>query len=128
MAAVTLPPGADPALAIARPNVERLVWETVKPLGGAVTWAYSATEGDPPSWLFTCHVQVDIRASTRSGASARADEARRALCALPWADWPGGVIARVDVTDGPFWLPDESGAPRYVARYSLTAHPRPAAA
>lgn len=121
---MTTPLPPDPALAYARPDVELLAWQTVSPLGGTQSWSYTATEGDPPGWLCTVHVQVDCRAKTRGAASANADAARQALCALPWQDWPGGVVARVEVTEGPFWLPDPDGAPRYVARYAITAHPR----
>jgi len=119
-----LPPGHDPVLDYPRPNVELLVWQTVSPLGGVVTWAYSSTEGDPPGWLSVLSIQVDCRASSRQLASDRADMARRAVCALPSASWAGGVINRVDVTEGPLWAPDPDGAPRYVVRFDITAHPR----
>ena len=122
---LSLPPGVDPVLAYARPDVEQLVYQTVKPLGGVITWAYTAGEASPDGWLFTLSIQVDVRAHRKSAALARADACRRAVCALPWAEWPGGVIARVDVTEGPFWLPDENGAPRYVSRFAVMAHPRP---
>ncbi|MDR1999457.1 MAG: hypothetical protein LBQ06_05895 [Frankiaceae bacterium] len=120
---LTLPPGSDPALAYARPDVERIVLDTIKPLGGVVTWSFAAGEGDPPGWLFTMNLQVDIRAHRRAACAARADMARRAICALPWGDQSRGVVNRVDVTEGPFWQPDENGAPRYVARYAITCHP-----
>jgi hypothetical protein len=36
-------------------------------------------------------------------------------------------MASVDVTDGPLWLPEPDGQPRYVARYAVSCHPsRPA--
>ena len=104
------------------PDVEAFAYEAIRPLGGVITWAYTAGRGDPAGWLVTVSIQVDIRAHNRGSASARADAARRVICALPWAGWPGGVINRVDVLEGPFWLPDQ-GAPRYVARYAITAHP-----
>lgn len=121
--ALELPPGADPVLSYPAPDVEGAVYAAIKPLGGVITWSYTAARGDPPGWLVTVSVQVDIRAHNRASASARADAARRVICALPWATVPdGSVIVRVDVIDGPFWLPD-AGAPRYVARYAVTAHP-----
>jgi len=119
-----LPPGHDPALDYSRPDVELLVWQTVSPLGGVVSWAYSASEGDPPGWVSTTDIQVDTRASSRHEASLRADQARRAVCALPAANWAGGGVCRVDVTEGPLWLPDPDGAPRYVVRFAITAVPR----
>ncbi len=126
MLELALPDGADPVLQYARPDVEQLVYETVRPLGGIVTWADSAGERDLPGWTVRTLVQVDVRAHRKSAASQRADVVRRAVCALPWASWPDGVIVRVDTIEGPFWLPDENGAPRYVARYAVWSHPRPA--
>ena len=123
---LSLPPGVDPVLSYARPDVEQLVYQTVKPLGGVITWAYGAGEGPFDGWQTTLNIQVDVRAHRKSAALARADACRRALCALPWVEWPDGVIVRVDVTEGPYWLPDANGAPRYVARYAVMAHPRPA--
>jgi hypothetical protein len=129
MTMLPLPPGHDPALDYPRPDMELLVWETVAPLGGTQSWSYSATEGDPPGWLSTTYVQVDCRAGSRHDANARADAARQAICALPWAEsWPHGRVCRVVVEEGPFWLPDPDGAPRYVARYAITAHPDATAA
>lgn len=121
-----LPPDADPVLDYARPDVEQLVYQVVKPLGGVVSWAYTAAERDLRGWLTSVNVQVDIRSHNKTNALRRADLARRAVCALPWVDWPDGVVARVDVLEGPFWLPDENGGPRYVARYGLIVHPVPA--
>lgn len=141
LADLELPPGADPVLRYARPDVVELVYRAIKPLGGVVTWEYTAADGGasgygrtgggvpiPPGlagWLVTVSLQVDIRAHNKAAARRRADAARRAICALPWAEWSGGVIARADVLEGPFWLPDENNAPRYVARYAITAHPVP---
>lgn len=127
-AVLPLPPAADPALAVPRPDVEFLVWQTVSPMGGVVSFAFASSDGQPPGWLFTVEVQVDCRASSRKEASDRADMARRAVCALPWAGWPDGVINAVVVTDGPLWMPDPDGAPRYVVRFAITGHPNRSAA
>ena len=117
----------DPVLRFARPAVELAVRDAVRSRGGAVTWCYAATEGQPRGWLSVVDVQVDVRANSRSSAWRRADACRRAVCLLPWHSEPRGVIAGVDVTNGPFWLPDSDGRPRYVARYAISAHPsRPA--
>jgi len=123
-----LPPGHDPTLDYARPDMELLVWETISPLGGCASWAYSITDSPEPwngtSWLSTTYVQVDCRAGSRHDAHERAKAARQAICALPWASsWPHGRVCNVVVEEGPFWLPDPDGAPRYVARYALSAHP-----
>jgi hypothetical protein len=121
---LTLPPGVDPVLTYARPDVEWLVEQTVKPLGGVVSWAYTASDDVFPGWLSTVNVQVDVRSHRKTTALERADACRRAICALPWAEWDQGVIVRVDVSEGPFWLPDDNGGPRYVARYAVMSHPR----
>jgi hypothetical protein len=120
---IVLPRGADPAQAVARPDLEMWLRETLRPLGGTQVWAYASVDLDPPGWLVAESLQVDVRASSKERARARADMARRAICSLPLAGWPDGVVNRADVIDGPFWLPD-SGAPRYVARYRVVYHPR----
>jgi hypothetical protein len=121
------PAGLDPAQAIPRPDLERRIHEMIRPLGGTQVWAYAMVDLDPPGWLVAASVQVDVRASSKPQAWRRADTARRAVMSLPLAAWPEGVVNRVDVVDGPFWLPDPNGAPRYVARYRVVFHPRTAA-
>lgn len=117
----------DPVLRFARPSVELAVRHAVRNLGGTVTWCYAAADRQPRGWLAAVDVQVDVRANSKSTAWRRADACRRAVSVLPWAAQPHGVIASVDVTDGPLWLPDPDGRPRYVARYAILTHPsRPA--
>jgi hypothetical protein len=118
-----LPPGADPALSRPRPDVEAIVYAAVEPLTGIVVWSYAAEELAPRGWLHQVEVQVDVRASTKERSWQRADMCRRVICALPWARPAGGVIVSVDVVDGPSWLPDPAGRPRYTARYALRCHP-----
>jgi hypothetical protein len=120
---VPLPPGADPALAYPRADVEWIVYQAVRDLGGTVDWALSATERDPRTWITVTGVQVDVRAATKGLAADRADLVRRAVAALPWAAAASGVVAAVDVLAGPFWEPDATGAPRYVVRFGVTSHP-----
>lgn len=118
---------ADPALDFAAPDVEALVWETVRDLRSVTSFAYSSVPLPAPAgWLTAVSVQVDVRGATKAATFVRADQARRRLLALPWSDWPGGVVTRVDVTEGPFWNPDPDGAPRYTVRLEVRAHPRPA--
>jgi hypothetical protein len=131
-----LPAGADPALHYSRPDVEALVWATVADLevaGGRCTitvWAYMAVPLPAPTgWLTAESVQVDVWGPglTKAATRERADIARRRLLALPWLDWPGGVVSRVDVLESPWWNPGpETDRPRYTARYEVRAHPRPA--
>jgi hypothetical protein len=120
---VPLPPGADPALAYRRTDVEWIVYLAVKDLGGTVDWALWAEEGDPRAWITTSGIQVDVRAATKALAADRADEVRRVVAALPWAPGINGVIAAVDVIGGPWWEPDPDGRPRYVVRFAVTTHP-----
>lgn len=114
---------ADPVLGTARPDIEQLVHDRVRPLGGVITWAYAVTDGPLRGWHATTSLQVDVRAHRRAAARDRADQARRLICGLPWAVLPGVVVLFVNVADGPFWLPDSNGGPRYVARYEIGARP-----
>lgn len=116
----------DPVLDYARPDVAGLFWATIQPLGGGYSWCYAATETDLFGWRTTVYMQVEARAGRWGQAFRLADQQRRALCALPWTDWDQGVIARVDNTDGPFMQADDDGSPRYIARYAVVVHPRPA--
>jgi hypothetical protein len=37
--------------------------------------------------------------------------------------WPGGTISLVMTEEGPMWMPDPGGGPRYCARYAIRVHP-----
>jgi hypothetical protein len=118
---------ADPALEYPRPDVEALVWKTVRDLGSITSWAYTALSLPAPAgWLSAVSVQVDARGNSKAATYARADRARRRVQALVEVDWPDGVVSSVEVVEGPFWNPDVDGAPRYTARYEVRVHPRPA--
>jgi hypothetical protein len=118
-----LPEGADPALARPRPDIDQHIHAVIKPAGGTTVWTYALVDRQPPGWLTEASVQVDVRSTGKAMAFTRADMVRRAICSLPLVPWPEGVVNRVDVIDGPFWLPDQTGAPRYVARYRVVFHP-----
>jgi hypothetical protein len=119
--------GVDPVLDYERPDVEALVFHIARPVGGVTSWAYSVLETQGlRGWVSATSLQVDVRAKDRRTARLRADQVRRSVCALPFVPWDGGVVARVQVLEGPFWFPDEDGQPRYVARYEVLAHPLPA--
>ena len=123
---LVLPEGADPVLDWPRPDVEAIVGDVLDGLGvGTVTWAYTAAEGPDTlrGWVAAVSVQVDTRGNNRRTAYAKADAARRVICALPWTNTRGAVVARVNVIAGPFWLVDAEAGPRYVARYELVVHP-----
>lgn len=120
-------PVLDPVLNFPRPDVEALVWRTIRSIGGVEQWVFTSNEMDLRGWLTVVSIQVDVRAGRKGQAFRNADQVRRAVCALPWVEWADGVVCRVDVTEGPLWLPDDDGAPRYVVRFAVTVHPpRPA--
>jgi hypothetical protein len=128
MSDIQLPPeiANEPgnALNFSRPDIEYWVWQNVRGLGDIVCWTIGTSEVDPHGWASVSSIQVDAKARNRDRASTIADQARRIIKSLPWTEWDGGVIGAVDCTDGPLWQPDQNGTPRYVARYSITYHPK----
>ncbi|MBO0713510.1 MAG: hypothetical protein J2P59_02050 [Acidimicrobiales bacterium] len=123
MSDITLPPGADPALSRPRPDVAYWVWRCTQDLGRIITWETDAIEGDPSSVIATVFVAVDCYGPTRQRAHEIADQSRRLIKALPWVHWDDGIITSVDTREGPRWVPDENGGPRYSARYAIGVHP-----
>lgn len=117
---LTQPPDA---LDRPRPDIERHVWLAIRALGNVITWNYGDSEVDPHGWATMTQLQVDCRGPNRNRAWQMADQARRIIKKLPWAEWDEGVVCSVDCVDGPRWLPDENGGPRYIARFSIAYHP-----
>jgi hypothetical protein len=113
----------DPALLIPRPDAEWAVHRAVAHLGGTVTWAYATSGTDPAGWLSAVEVQVDAHAATKRAAYDRADQVRRAVSGLPWIAGLDGTFAAVDVIDGPYWNPADTGAPVYTTRFRVYLHP-----
>jgi hypothetical protein len=112
----------SPAPVIAQPDIEAHVWAQIGGLAGVTSFAYAA-EQLYPGWVYAHHVQVDARARRKQAARDLAEQVRQIVVALPDAPWAEGTVATVDVTEGPFWLPDDDGLPRYVARYEIRVHP-----
>lgn len=110
---------------IAAPDAEAWAWANLRGIGGVTSFAYTATQLDPAGWLTSTFLQVDARAARRTAAREAAEQARRRLLALPSTPWPEGVVCLAAVVEAPFWLPDDDGRPRYVARYEIRVHPRP---
>lgn len=108
---------------VRRPDVEAAVWAAIRHLPNVTSFCF-AQESPLPRWVTVAGIQVDARAPRRQLALDRAENARLALEQLPGQDWPGGVIAFVAVTEGPFWNPDDDGEPRYTTRYEVRVHPR----
>ncbi len=107
---------------IAQPDLEAWVWANISAVPGVTSFCFSAIR-DWPFWLVAYAIQVDARASTKAGARDRAEQVRLIIDGLPYVDWADGVVAYAQPTDGPFWLPDSDGEPRYCARYDIRAHP-----
>ena len=108
---------------IVQPDLEAWVWESISDLSGVTSFAYAATQMWP-GWVYSHSVQIDARAKRKAAASDLAETVRQRLMALPDVDWPQGVICYLQPVEGPFWLPDDDGLPRYCARYEIRVHPR----
>jgi hypothetical protein len=117
----------SPAPIPAQPDLEAWVWAQLKGLAGVNSWSYQATQ-DWPGWIYRHFVQVDCRAKRKQAAHDLAEQARQIMMGLPDVPWAQGGVVYVQPVEGPFWLPDPDGLPRYVARYEIRVHPpRPAA-
>ena len=104
------------------PDVEAHLTEALKVAGftGVRVWTVDVLTGYP-HWVAVHQVQIDTRASSKAAAHDRAWNVAGTV--LDAATWDDGILAAADVVSGPSWLPDENGAPRYVARYEFTVHP-----
>jgi hypothetical protein len=107
---------------VVQPDLERFVWSAIQDRG--VTSFTFALTHDWPWWHVRYGIQVDCRAGSKSAARQKAENVRRQICALADAPWDEGVITYVQPTEGPWWLPDDDGCPRYTARYEIRCHPR----
>jgi hypothetical protein len=107
---------------IPQPDLEAFVWSAIRGIPGVTSFCYAAT-WDHIGYHVAYSVQVDARASTKQAASARAEDVRQTLFTLPTVTWAEGVITYVQPVEGPFWLPDDDGSPRYTARYEIRCHP-----
>lgn len=108
---------------ITQPDLEAHVWAQLRDLKGVTSFGYAATQLDPMGWIYAHFVQVDARHKTKQDARDLAEECRQILVALPSAAWSQGVVCYVQPVEGPAWLPDDDGSPRYVARYEIRVHP-----
>jgi hypothetical protein len=108
----------------AQPDLEEHVWRQIQHIPGVTAWCYAAFMGWPP-WLVAYSIQADARAKTKQAARDRAEQVRQIILGLGDALWPEGVVSFAQCIDAPFWLPDDEGGPRYVARYEIRAHPVP---
>jgi hypothetical protein len=109
------------------PDTEAHVIAQLAALPGITVWTYAATQHDP-DWIAATFVQVDARAGRKKAARDLAEQARQVMAGLPGAPWPEGAVCYCAPVEGPFYLPDDDGSPRYVARYEVRAHPHRSAA
>jgi hypothetical protein len=114
---------------IVQPDLEAWVIASTRDLPGLTVFSYAATQLDPAGWLFAHFLQIDVRRDRKPAARDIAERARQRMVALPGLGWPDGVVCYCQPIEGPFYLPDDDGQPRYVARYEVRVHPvRPPAA
>jgi hypothetical protein len=114
----------SPAPLVAQPDAEAWVWANISHLPGVTSFAYAAVQLDSRGWQVAHSVQVDARAARKAAARDVAERVRQLMTGLADADWPDGVVSYVQPVEGPFWLPDPDGRPRYCARYEVRVHPR----
>jgi hypothetical protein len=113
---------------IVQPDLEGFVYEQIAGMPGVTAFCFAATQQDAPGWVYAYSIQVDARAGRKKAARDLAEQCRQIIIGLPGVPWPDGVVCYVHATDGPFWLADPDGGPRYCARYEIRAHPRNATA
>lgn len=112
------------APAVAQPDAEAWVWANIKHLPGVSSFAYTAVQQDRAGWVMAHFLQVDARAKAKAAARTLAEQVRQLLVALPDVPWAEGTVCYLQPIEGPFWFPDDDGAPRYLARYEIRVHPR----
>lgn len=112
---------------VEQPDIEAHVWAQLADLKGVTSFAYAATQLDRLGWIMATFVQVDARHADKARARALAERVRQMIVGLADVPWPSGCVCYAQPVEGPFWLPDDDGGPRYVARYEIRAHPPRAA-
>jgi len=108
---------------IVQPDLEAWVWSNIRGLSPGITSFAYAAEQVFPGWVYTHFIQVDARAKRKDAARALAEQARQVIYALAETPWPDGAVVYVQPVEGPLWLPDDDGLPRYVTRYEFRVHP-----
>jgi hypothetical protein len=107
---------------IVQPDIEAWIWEQIGGLKGVTSFAYSAVQ-QWPGWIVAHFIQVDARHRDKQASRDLAEQVRQLMCALPDVPWAAGCVCYVQPVEGPFWLPDDDGGPRYTARYEVRVHP-----
>lgn len=107
---------------IVQPDLEAWVWSQISDLPGVTSFAYAAAQVWP-GWVYTYSIQIDARAKRKTAARDRAETIRQRMNALPDVPWSEGSVCYVQPVEGPMWLPDDDGLPRYMTRYEVRVHP-----
>lgn len=111
------------AFATKPPRLEAMLTALLADVGAVKVWAVDSTPTVRGVAEATT-VQVQVRASSKQAARARAYTARELILALPGDVWHDGIVSGITDMQGPAWSPDTDGAPRYIFR--CTVHYRPA--
>ena len=112
---------------IVQPDLEAHLWAQLRDIKGVTSFGYAALPWDRAGWVYAHFVQVDARHRDKQAARDLAEQVRQLVMGLPEIPWPGGCVCYVQAVEGPAWLPDDDGAPRYTARYEVRVHPPRAA-
>lgn len=110
---------------IAQPDLEAFVWQQVRVIPGTTSFTYAVVHNDHLPWVVAYSIQVDSRATTKEAAKDRSELVRQIMWGLPQVPWAEGVVCYMQAIEGPFWMPDPDGGPRYCARYDVRCHPVP---
>lgn len=106
-----------------QPDIEAHLWEQIKTLPGVTSFCFAAVPMALVPWQVAYSVQVDIRGDTKQATRETAEQARQIMWGIAAVPWAEGVISYVQITEGPFWNPDDDGSPRYLMRAEIRAHP-----
>jgi hypothetical protein len=106
-----------------QPDVEAFVWAQIGHLDGVTSFSVAAVPMPLVPWQVAHTLQVDARAGGKRLAWERAEAVRRILWNLGQLPWAEGVVSYVQIVEGPVWLPDDDGQPRYMLRVDIRVHP-----
>jgi hypothetical protein len=109
---------------IVQPDIEQWAWDNLAHLAGVTVFSYAAVQRSRIGWDYSHSLQLDSRARRKKDARDLAEHVRQVIIGLPEVPWAEGVITYVQPVEGPFWLPDDDGAPRYCMRAEIRVRPR----
>lgn len=116
-----------PAPVVPQPDIEAWVIRNIRSAHGVTAFVVAGGQLYH-GWAHEYTVQIDCRAKEKKRARDLAEHVRQVVAGLPDVPWPDGVISYHRCAEGPFWLPDDDGDPRYCQRWVIRCHPRRALA